>query len=310
MPAPQHPLLHWLPLSPPCPSASPPTRPSHHRVCPVRLPQPISSLFMQIQSTETLSRCSHAPPERITLTWRNNRACLVSSLRRRSLQQACLRPDSSSPSTSHSQPQRRQEETYRSGIDSSILIDAVQSSDSSHHHSGFDTEIPIEAVSSHPSPSNPRSEVVNSRVLLDAITRARAPWYRTLLQRPTSRTRLQRQPACRGLLATLLLRHRVHMPPRRPGPDWSPTVEDHTSRSGGGSSKTKGCTIRRQSCLVNQDFPTLVQQSLDHPRELDGRLNRSRRRRSHQRHRQPASASSHQHKLPEHLAGADGRRIP
>ena len=34
----------------------------------VRLPQPIISLFKQIGSTKTMSRCSHAPPERITLT--------------------------------------------------------------------------------------------------------------------------------------------------------------------------------------------------------------------------------------------------
>ena len=34
----------------------------------VRLLQPIISLFKQIGSTETLSRCSRAPPKRITLT--------------------------------------------------------------------------------------------------------------------------------------------------------------------------------------------------------------------------------------------------
>lgn len=34
----------------------------------VRLPQPILSLFKQIRSTKTMSRCSHAPFEKITLT--------------------------------------------------------------------------------------------------------------------------------------------------------------------------------------------------------------------------------------------------
>ena len=47
--------------------------------CKVELPQPIFSLFNQIGSTKTLSRCSRAPPKRILLTKRNTidtRGCL------------------------------------------------------------------------------------------------------------------------------------------------------------------------------------------------------------------------------------------
>ena len=72
------------------PTAPPSNRSRYEPPGQVRLLQPIFSLFKQIGSTETLSRCSHAPPERIsadlekynstsTATWYAETAILTST---------------------------------------------------------------------------------------------------------------------------------------------------------------------------------------------------------------------------------------